>query len=141
MALTVNQDIQAFKMHADSRGQGKVIKSYFGSTTDATPLVIYSHPVEVLSGVNISVSVVGLKSDATEMIRAIVNSGFRRQAAGNVTEVGADTAIASDEDSAGTPTVTLIANTSSQTVDVTLTGEAAKTIRWEVVVEYLHVSL
>lgn len=141
MAMTVYKDQQVIKTHTDGRGSGLIVDTVFGSTTTATPLVIASIPVPVLSMINISLRVCGLRSDATEAIRANINSGFRRQAAGNVTEIGADTAIASAEDSAGTPAVALVANTSAQTVEVQVTGEASKTIHWEVILEYHRIQL
>ena len=87
------------------------------------------------------VSAIGLLSDGTEMIRAIVSSGFRRAAAGNVTEVSTDTAVASAEDSSGTPTVTLIANTTDQVAEVKVTGETSKTIYWQIAVEYEAIAI
>jgi len=138
---TVFKDTVSFDSHADSRGQGRVFKTFFATTTSATPLVVYAHPCPLKSGLVISSYVVGLKSDGTEMIRASVESGFRRAGSGNVAEVGADSVFGTAEDSAGTPTVTLVANTTNQTADVTLTGEASKTIYWEVSVEYQQITV
>lgn len=141
MAQETHTDVQVFKMNTDSKSSGKVIKTFSGTTTNDTATVIYAHPLGELAGVTMLVSVIGLKTDATEMIRAVVSSGFRRAAAGNVTEVSTDTAVASAEDSSGTPTVTLVANTSNQTVDVTITGETSKNINWLVAVEYVEIDV
>lgn len=137
MAQTIRKDIQILKMHTVGSGTGEVKKQFAATTTDDTATVVYAHPVAELAGVNITVQTLGLKSDAAESIRSLINSGFMRAAAGNVTEVGSDSAIASAKTSSGTPTVTLIANTTNQTVDVTVTGEAAKTFYWEVAVTYV----
>lgn len=142
MAQTIYKDQPTtFKSHTDGRGNGNNILTFFGSTNSATPLTIYKHSVPLLSGGKITVDVVGLRSDGTEMIRASVETGFRRAGSGNVIEVGTDSALASAEDSAGTPTVTLVPDTTAQTMDVILTGEAAKTIYWEVVATYQHIRL
>jgi hypothetical protein len=137
MAQTQYADTTIFKGHTSGNGTGEVKKQFSAVTTDNTATVVYAHPVAELGAVNMTVRTLGLRSDATEAIRSTVNSGFRRAAAGNVTEIGSDTAIASAEDSSGTPTVTLVANTSNQTVDVTVTGESAKTFYWEIAVTYV----
>lgn len=141
MSQTIFKDQHIVKTHFDGRGNGLIVDTAFTSTTNATATTILSIPVALLSMVNVTARVCGLRSDATEAIRAIVNSGFRRAGAGNVTEIGADTAVASTEDSAGTPTITLVANTTTQAVDVVVTGEASKTIHWEAVVEYQRIQL
>lgn len=115
------------------RGAGKV------TTTDATATVIYSTPaVAVGEAIIVKASVIGKKSDGTAAAVNFVWGGFRRQSAGNITLVGALTGTA-QEDSAGTPVITIAVNTTAQTAEVKVTGIAAETWLWEAMVEYCKV--
>lgn len=61
---------------------------------------------------------------------------FRRNSSGNVTEIGSDQAIftAINTDSWGG--LTLVANTSDQTVDITVGGKDSTSITWKFRIEY-----
>ena len=137
MALEINKDVQVEKTNTDGRSTGKVRKDAFARTTDATATTIISVPVPILSGIQLRVSVLGVKDDGTECIGSEIIARARRQSAGNVTLVGTNTAVGTAEDSAGTPTVVVNANTTTQALDVVVTGEASKNILWTACVEYI----
>lgn len=131
----MNKDIQVDKMNTDGRTTGRVRKDAFVRTTDATATTALSLPVPLASGIIARVSVLGVRDDGSEGIGSEIIARARR-AAGNVTLIGTNTAVGTAEDSAGTPTVVVNANTTSQALDVVVTGEAAKNFLWTVCVEY-----
>jgi hypothetical protein len=137
MALSLYKDPQVKKMNTDGRSSGKVFKDAFVRTTDATATVAFSIPVPVLSGVQAKISVIGVKDDGTEGIGSEIITRARRANAGNVTLIGANTAVGTAEDSAGTPTVVVNANTTTQALEVVVTGEVGKNILWTVGAEYM----
>lgn len=106
-------------------------------TTDATTTDIMSIPVAQNEAIVVNVKVIAAISDYSAAIGGTVIHTFRR-ATGNVTAVGGETDTTS-EDSAGTPTVNCVADTTNQTVDVRVTGVAAETWNWEVQVEWIKV--
>lgn len=56
---------------------------------------------------------------------------FRRPTAGNVTLVGS-VVVNLNEDSSGSPTITITADVGNQTIDINCVGEAAKTFDWTI---------
>jgi hypothetical protein len=137
MAITVSKDIQVLKQNTDGRNTGLVYRDAFATTGNATPLTVMSIPVPILSGIILKASVLGVRPDGTEGIGSEIISRARRASAGNVTLIGANTAVGTAEDSSGTPTVVINANTSTQALDIVVTGEAAKEFHWTVRVEYV----
>ena len=128
MAKTIRQDIQELKTHG-AAGSGVLKYQVKATTTNATATVVKAIPVAELQGVYVRVQGFAVRSTAAEMLRADVVNAFRRAADGDVTAVTTTTSVAAD-DSSGTPTITLVANTTDQTVDVTITGETSKTFNW-----------
>lgn len=112
----------------------RLVKAFAETTTDATATVVYAHPLAELAGVKLKASAICVRSTGAEGSRLETDSGFIRAAAGNVTILGTNTST-SGKVSTGTPTLTIVANTGNQTCDVVVTGEAAKTFNWRIVVE------
>lgn len=135
---TVRRDEQVYQGANGSLGGGTVCHNFTATTTDATATVLRRIPVAELEGVMVRVHVVGKKADATAVCHVHQWAGFRRAAAGNVTLVGAlqGTTL---EDHAGTPAIALSANTTAQSVDLSVTGIAAETWKWEARVEYTKI--
>lgn len=107
------------------------------STADNTATVIYSIPMALSSAVSGRALVVGKKSDSTASIGAhVTNFSGRRGSSGNVAEPAAETVV-TGEDSSGTPAVTVVANTTDQTIEIKVTGISAETYYWEAFVEYI----
>lgn len=106
-------------------------------TTDATATVVKSIPLCAGDAVYIEVVARAVKSDLSSDANYRYAGLFYRTASGNVTQAGSTTAIATDIETGGgvTWTLTMIANTTDQTVDITVTGEAATTIDWYVFVD------
>lgn len=113
-----------------SYGDGSIQRNVTVATTDATVTVIVSIPVAELEGVMVEAVVLGVRSDCVAGIFRHLGCGFRRAAAGNVTAIGAATG-ADVEDSAGTPAVTIVANTTDQTVEVRVAGIVAESWKFE----------
>jgi hypothetical protein len=103
-------------------------------TTDATATVIKSIPVGENKVINIDVDVIANEAGATKATYRLVSS-FYRNAAGNVTENGSPVSIKSDEID-GDWACTLVANTTAQSVDVTVTGKAGDTVNWSARITY-----
>lgn len=143
--MSTNHDLVIHKAGTESRGftssnhTGRTHKSFLQSTTDATATTVYSIPIAELEGAFVEVEAVCLQDDATEIGRSQVTSAFRRAASGNVTEAGSPTAVNVD-DSAGSPAATLVANTSTQKVDVKVTGVASTNYTWVIDVFYKKVN-
>ena len=135
---TVRRDEQVHQASNGSLNGGRRTNVYTATTSDATPKVMAQIPVAVLEALTVTVTVVGKKADATAACHVSQWAGFRRASGGNVTLVGAlqGTTI---EDSAGTPAIALSANTTAQTVDLTVTGIAAEAWGWEANVVYTKI--
>jgi len=127
------------KKLASPKLQGKKHVSKVQLTTDATATTVLSIPIAQLEGAHVVVEGFFMQDDATEGGRSEITSSFRRATAGNVTECGSPTAVAV-EDSAGSPVCTLVANTSTQAVDVKVTGVASTNLTWVVDVFYKKIS-
>ncbi|TXH14434.1 MAG: hypothetical protein E6R03_09225 [Hyphomicrobiaceae bacterium] len=123
---------------AGANGDGTTHINAAVTTTDATVTVIASIPVAQLEGCTVEALVTGFKSDFTAGIFRHLACGFRRASAGNVTAIGAASG-ADVEDSAGTPAVTIAANTTAQTVELRVTGIVAETYKWEAHISYTKV--
>jgi len=109
--------------------------SYIGRTIDATPTVIFSIPISEGEARIVSAVVKAREAaDAPSELAAFVRSGlFSRDIGGNVTlqgAVGGGTLKKTTE----TMACVMEANTTNQTVDVKVTGVAAKTLGWNVLV-------
>lgn len=123
---------------AGSQAEGTVHMNAAVTTTDATVTVIASIPVAQLEGCAVEALVTGYRADFAAGIFRHLACGFRRATAGNVTALGAATG-ADVEDSAGTPAVTIAANTTAQTIELRVAGIAAETYKWEAHVSYTKI--
>jgi hypothetical protein len=106
------------------------------TTTNATPTEIVSIPVDESSAVTITGRYITLRSDATECAGGQFMGVFHRPTGGSVTLVPATLTDANDN-SSGTPALTLVADVPNEAVSIRCTGEAAKTFDWKVVYNVL----
>lgn len=101
-------------------------------TTNNTQTTIASVSVAELSLVTITGTFSGAKSDYSAALSGTFVASVRRASGGNATLVGVT--VTSNEDSAGTPTFTVDADTASQTARLRCTGITAET--WNFAVKY-----
>jgi len=132
----LRKDKQVQQASSGSYNGGLVRDNATLSVTGATPTAIYSIPVALLETVSVRAIVVGMKSDTTAGLAGQIVAGARRAAASNVASLGAASVI-TVEDSAGAPILSVNANTSTQALEIQVTGVAAETWRFEVHVEYM----
>jgi hypothetical protein len=91
-------------------------------------------PVAELECAVVQATGVAFKTDASAgLAHRVLNFG-RRATGGNVTVGTTNSQLV--EDSAGSPLLTLTANTTAQTVEVKVTGVASETWHWEVEIQY-----
>lgn len=128
--MGTNRDSSVQWASAGSFKTGTINRNKKLTTTDATATVIESFPVAVGDVIQISGYLAGGKSDATAALDCNFAGGARRQSAGNVTLVGTPLATVR-EDSTGAPTVAFNANTTTQELEIKVTGIAAETWNWE----------
>lgn len=135
---TVRKDEQVFQGSGGSLNGGLVCDHFTITTTDNTATVIKRIPLAQGEAVVVRVFAVGKKADVTAVAGINQWAVFRRASAGNVTLAGAlqGTTV---EDSAGAPVIAMAANTSAQSVDVTVAGIAAETYKWEARVEFMKI--
>lgn len=144
MAKVIRRSVQylknkvVHKTHRLALASGKVSEDVFAHTDDNTATVVYKIPVDENEAVRVLATTIAQRSTGAEAIRSDQTHAFRREADGNVTAISTATSVTVN-DSNGTPTLTLVANTSDQTVDVVVTGETSKEFNWNVYVEYQKV--
>lgn len=108
-----------------------------GGTTDATPTVLYSYPVSASSCVKARVQYTAYKTDYTLGASGDLFSTFARTSNGNIVRVsgagtgGLDGMVQGNFDNAE-PKPDLVANTSTNMIDVTVTGKAGINITWKI---------
>lgn len=107
----------------------QVASSITAQTTDATPQEAVSIPVAESSAVTVGGRFVGLRSTATESVGGDFLGVFHRPTGGSVAQVGTNI-INSNDDSSGTPTIQLVADTGNEAISIRCVGEAAKTFNW-----------
>jgi hypothetical protein len=137
MAETLHRDKKIYASYSDVGVKNKGVESFQLTATfddNAVATTIYQIPVGELEGVLINIKAFGLRSTGAEAIRSRLEGLWRRAAAGNVTLAGALVNVTAN-DSGGTPVITLAANTTDQTVDLNVTGEAAKIIVFDFDIE------
>lgn len=106
------------------------------TTADATATVITSVPVALGSAVGGKVTIIGKKTGAADSYVgtyqfAGVNNG------GTTAEIAAESAMGTvQENSAGTPAVTVVANDTTDTLEIKVAGIAAESWKWTGVIEY-----
>ena len=103
-------------------------------TTDATATVIRAIPVALNTVVHGVVRIIGKKTGAADSIISESIFGFVNN--GGTTAALAAATNRALENSAGTPAVTVPANNTNDTFDITVAGIAAETWTWSGYVEY-----
>lgn len=102
-------------------------------TTNATPTVIFSIPVAELLSTTLTGTLVGSNTDHTDSIGGTYQITARRASGGNITLVGA--AVTSVQ-STSTANFSIAVNTSTQAIELTVTGIAATTYNWSAFYQY-----
>lgn len=130
--LTLQSTAHATKgyINLDGAVQKKVTQA---TTTDATPATPFSLVVAENSTVCFEAKVLAKEANGMRACY-FLRGGFYRNASGNVTQIGSTHATENETDAA--LDATLAATTGTQTIDVVVTGKAATTIVWDVVVNY-----
>lgn len=103
-------------------------------TTDATPTVAYSIPLGQQRASFLEVKAIAIQSDFSATESMSLQCGFRRASGGNVvkaTPANNKGFYNSNGDFSGThPSLDLVANTGTQSIDLQVTGKSATTINW-----------
>lgn len=108
-----------------------------GSTADATPTVVYSYPVGQAKCVKVRVEYTAYKTDFTLGASGDLFSTFIRATGGSIVRSsgsgtgGLDGTVQGNFPNAE-PRPDLVANTSTNSIDVTLTGKASTNITWQI---------
>lgn len=105
-------------------------------TSDATATTLWSVVVADQTVVTLFALWSAIQDDHSEAGGGTIVAVFRRDGGGNVTIVGAATVI-DEDDSAGTITATMDADTGSQTARLRVTGVAATVLDWSAKIDYL----
>lgn len=105
------------------------------TTTDATPIVAYSYPIAQSQCVKVKIEYTAYKSDFSLASSGELFSTFVRASAGNIVRSSGSGTGGLDGTTQGNftnaqPKPDLVANTSTQNIDVTPTGKASTTIKW-----------
>lgn len=108
-----------------------------GSTTDATPSVVYSYPVVEAKCIKCRVEYTAYKTDFTLGSSGDLFSTFIRATGGSIVRssgsgTGGLDGIVQGNFPNAEPKPDLVANTSTNNIDVTLTGKVATSITWQI---------
>ena len=98
------------------------------TTPSATPVQAASIPVAESSAVTISGNFVALRNDATESVGGNFMGVFHRTTGGSVSLVGLQINVF--DDSSGSPTIDLVADTLNEAISLECIGETGKTFDW-----------
>lgn len=109
------------------------------STSNATPTVAYSVPLSTAQAVYIDINYINTTAAHTNAMSGEVKGLFYR-AAGNITQGGSLVSQVINTLALSTATVTIVANTSTQKADITITGIAATTVNWTLSVAIIYVT-
>jgi len=105
-------------------------------TTGNTPTVAFSVSIAENSAVYVMCKFVYSTTTKSNAGWAVAEAAFRRPTGGNVTRSSGSGGASAAQQRAQTdftgalPTVDIVANTSTQTADIVITGKAATTIDW-----------
>lgn len=105
-------------------------------TTDDTETVMVAIGVPELTALVVHLTILGFSDDCSAGLHATGWAGFRRESGGDVVIIN-DKSSTTREDSAGSPIWDLVANTTTQTADITVTGVAAETWNWRVIYHFV----
>ena len=114
-------------------GLGQRDKTNEITTTDATVTDILSIPLAEGQTIGLAVHLLGRRTDAGNAglsLDCTLYGMFRREAAGNVTQINQTLVDPAIYDDGAAWNATLNADTTNQTVDVRVTGEIGVTIKW-----------
>jgi hypothetical protein len=117
-----------------SRRNTRVFSSV--TTTGATPMVAASVGLGESRATYFHARVIALQSDFSALHALNVQAGFRRAVDGDVTRAtsgggaGLPYSTSSGDFPGKAPSVDLVANPSTQTIDIVVTGKALTTIHW-----------
>lgn len=100
-------------------------------TTDATATQAATVDVDEGQCITVTGRFAFIKNDFTEGGGGTFWATFRRPSAGNVTLIGSQV-VNVNEDSAGSPTMTITDDTVNQTIDINCVGVAATTYDWTI---------
>lgn len=113
-------------------------------TTNATPAVVYSIPLGQLRATSAEAHATVIQSDFSKAGSVFCEGVFRRASGGNITRASANNGNAtpllrSIGDFAGQmPSIDLVANVGTQSIDVTVIGKAATTLNWHIEINSLQ---
>ena len=101
-------------------------------TVNATPTTISSVVVPESSAVTITGRFIGLTDDATGSVGGDFMAVFHRPTAGDVALVSTAVVTVKHDFGVGVPTFTLVADVTSESAFLEVTGTAATTVNWKV---------
>lgn len=117
-------------------------RKYTKTTTDATATTVTSISIAEEETTRILVEATARNSDGSINGAFYTRGTFYRNTSGNVTALSNQVnAPGTDATAASTIEVTLVANTTTQAVDIKVTGQTSKTIKWAVNVAHEKVQL
>ena len=114
---------------------------YNRTTTDATATAVNQLSIPEEQTIQVVAKATCRNSDGSLNGMFIVSGAFFRNDSGNVTALGSQTYIDSQVTGGSTIDLTLVANTSAQTVDIKVTGETSETFSWNIKVANMRVNL
>lgn len=106
-------------------------------TTNATPVVVFSVPIAEGTSARVDVDFQVINSGLTQAACGSIFALFIRPSGGNVARATGNAGLLSANLTISTnitlnaPQIEIVANTSAQTADVRLTGQAATTLTWK----------
>ena len=100
-------------------------------TTDDTKTTVYKIAIGQLQAAAITVTGVVDNADTTKSGQFLSTAGFNRASGGNVAIVGNQHDIVADYTAGCAAAITIEANTTTQTVDICVTGETSETFTWK----------
>ena len=115
----------------------QILQQVTATTTNDTPTQAASIPIAESSSATISGRFVMLRDDATEAGGGDFVAVFHRATGGSVALVGQT--ITLWEDSAGIPTIDLLADTLNEAALINCVGEAAKVFNWTIAFDVITV--
>lgn len=128
--------IQDGAITPDKLSQQILVQVTAQSSSD-TPVQAASIPIAESSSSLITGRFVALRDDSTESSQGTFSAGFHRVTGGNVSLVGLQTDMF--DDSAGVPTIDLVADTLNQAAQINCLGESGKTFNWVIAYNVLTV--
>lgn len=114
---------------------------YTRQTTDATATAVNQLSMPEEQTMYVVAEATARNSDGSKNGVFTVAAGFYRNASGNVTILGSMVYIHAEITGGSTIDLTLVANTSNQSCDVKVTGEAGETFNWDIKVANTRVNL